>query len=233
MIYDDEYQKRISGARTDLKNKLEQLGFTWDEATRKPILNDTGAAHNLRTQYGFDLSGNYDPSNPFSQATLLRQAYQNRLKYNTNSMAAQGQLYSGALQARQGQAHDTFNRGEHDLRTAYNNALQNLFNQAYAAIGDYTNTENQALWDLTLAKAGDPAAAPAPEAASAPAETPAAGRFVNGALVVDGPKPGQSAMDWLREFAAARGIRLSDIKWTSKGLYYKGKSGKWIPIRSA
>lgn len=229
MIYDDAYNTRINNARKDLLNRLGQLGFSWDEQNRKPILTDTGAVHSLRTQYGFDLSGNYDPSNPYSQAALLRQAYQNRLKYNTNSMAAQGHLYSGALQARQAQALDTFNRGEHDLRTAYNNALQNLFNQAYAAIGDYTNVENQALWDLTLAKANDPAAAPAPEHAP---PGPAGGQMIDNTVIVSGPQPGQSAMDWLREFAAARGISLADIKWTSKGLYYRGKSGKWIPIAS-
>lgn len=51
--------------------------------------------------YGYtqDAAGNlaFDPTNPFSQSALLKRQYDQAQRGNTNSYAARGQLYSGAL----------------------------------------------------------------------------------------------------------------------------------------
>lgn len=54
------------------------------------------------TASGYDSSGAptglaFDPNNPFSQAALAKRNYDQRQTGTTNSMAARGQLYSGAL----------------------------------------------------------------------------------------------------------------------------------------
>jgi hypothetical protein len=49
-------------------------------------------------EMGFDAAGNLDPSNPYSVAMNLQRRYQQGQRGTTNSMASQGQLYSGAHQ---------------------------------------------------------------------------------------------------------------------------------------
>lgn len=72
------------------------------------------AGKNIGTDYGIDYTGDpvngaanftiapdVDVTNPFSRAALLKRSYQQATAGNTNSMAARGQLYSGALQRAQ------------------------------------------------------------------------------------------------------------------------------------
>lgn len=49
-------------------------------------------------QAGTPTNLTFDPSNPFSQAALLKRSYDQQRSGNVNGYAAQGQLYSGALQ---------------------------------------------------------------------------------------------------------------------------------------
>lgn len=59
-------------------------------------------------QYGYtaDATGGiqFDPTNPYSQAAILKRNYDQARTGNTNSYAAQGQLWAGSLQNAQDQA---------------------------------------------------------------------------------------------------------------------------------
>jgi hypothetical protein len=72
-------------------------------------------------QYGYtqDAAGNlaFDPSNPYSQAAILKRNYDQAQTGNTNSYAARGQLYSGALQNVQNESGFQYGRGENTLKT--------------------------------------------------------------------------------------------------------------------
>ena len=79
----------------------------------------------------FDPQGNvtglsFYPANPFSRAALLRRNYQQSKTGTQNSMAARGQLYSGALVNAQNTNDVGYLQGE--------NALQNAVTQALIAI---------------------------------------------------------------------------------------------------
>lgn len=83
--------------------------------------------HNTLLDYGYtsseDSSGNvtgvaFDPSNPYSQAALMLRNYRQRQAGTTNSMAARGQLYSGALVDAQDATTTNYNVGEDRLQKA-------------------------------------------------------------------------------------------------------------------
>lgn len=96
----------------------------------------------------FSVSGlTYDPNNPFSQASLLRQHYQEAQRGHTNQLASQGQLYSGALQNQLGIDTQGFQQGDNTIQTAaqklISDAIQNhrintdqLGNLNTTALGD-------------------------------------------------------------------------------------------------
>lgn len=58
----------------------------------------------------------YDPNNPFSQASLLRQHYQEAQRGHTNQLASQGQQYSGALGNQLGYDTQAFQQGDDTLQ---------------------------------------------------------------------------------------------------------------------
>lgn len=72
--------------------------------------------------YGYleDASGNlsFDPNNPFSRAALLLRNYQQSSRGATTSMAASGQLYSGALQRQQENQAFNFNTSDDAMKKA-------------------------------------------------------------------------------------------------------------------
>jgi hypothetical protein len=65
----------------------------------------------------------FDPHNPYSQAALLRQHYQQAKTGNTTSYAAQGQLYAGSLQNAQNASTDSYNASDNALTRAVINFL--------------------------------------------------------------------------------------------------------------
>jgi hypothetical protein len=71
------------------------------------LSNLTQAKQQALSQYGYtqDSAGAlaFDATNPFSQAAMLKRNYDQAQRGNTNSYAARGQLYSGALQNAQNQ----------------------------------------------------------------------------------------------------------------------------------
>ena len=69
--------------------------------------------------YGYtqDATGalTFDATNPFSQAAMLKRNYDQAQRGNTNSYAARGQLYSGALQNAQDESGFQYQRGSDTL----------------------------------------------------------------------------------------------------------------------
>lgn len=93
----------------------------------------------LGAEYGFDANGNIDPNNPYSRAALLQQSYKNQQTGNTNSYAAAGHYYSGALQNAQDETTRRYNIGYDQLQRGYGDAsmgaLQGLLGAYTGAAG--------------------------------------------------------------------------------------------------
>jgi hypothetical protein len=116
--------------------------------TEQTGLNQQGLTDTLagvtfgRTQigqeYGYNPQGQFDPSNPYSRATLLQRTYQQSQRGTLNSMANRGQLYSGALQ--RGLDEGTFQYGaaEDRLKRAAAAGYQGLTEREQRAYGDFT-----------------------------------------------------------------------------------------------
>jgi hypothetical protein len=73
-----------------------------------------------------DSGFNVDPNNPFSRAALLQKRYTEAKQGTTNSMAAQGQLYSGALQTAQDENSFQNQAGIDENQKAFNRYLDSL-----------------------------------------------------------------------------------------------------------
>jgi hypothetical protein len=83
-----------------LNRASAEYGYKVDYTPGSGDVNDPGG------QGSYSIGG-VDPSNPNSRAALLQRSYENQQRGNTNSLAARGQLYSGALQnAQDTSAHD-------------------------------------------------------------------------------------------------------------------------------
>lgn len=97
----------------------------------------------LGSEYGFgvDASGNVvnDPSNPFSKAAALQTSYDVSQRATTNSMAARGQLYSGALQRGQDWNTTQNQKGRDALLRAFQGARSQLDYGDQDARNAYTN----------------------------------------------------------------------------------------------
>jgi hypothetical protein len=74
-----------------------------------------------------------DTSNPFSQAALLKQAYTNRQRGTTNSLAARGQLYSGAYANQQAIDTRQNDQAVDSSRRAFDQAIINIGRRRTAA----------------------------------------------------------------------------------------------------
>lgn len=104
---------------------------------------DTWQIGQLHNDYGYDASGNIDPSNPYSQAAMLQKHYQQSQRGNLNSYADQGQLYSGALQNAQDAAYGSFKQGEYGLKRDLNNQLGQIAIGGLQRYGQYGATLDQ------------------------------------------------------------------------------------------
>lgn len=138
-----DQNKPASGLKDELKKlKAKQSSYAADNAppsqipwsaaaeTQVGTLNRDRDFYNtnanvsearLRNEYGFD-----DASNPYSRANLLQRQYQQARNQTTNSYAAAGQLYSGAVNnARDLDAHN-FNEAWNRQKTAYLQGLEDI-----------------------------------------------------------------------------------------------------------
>jgi len=129
--WDGAYEGAAGNANLRYQNSLTALG-----AQRSALQQD----------YGLDPGFNDLKANPYSRAAALEQAYRRNQRGSGTSLAAAGQLYSGASQNA-----ETYNR-EHNaqdrdaLEKVYRAALQDLTNQEVEA-GDRRNAElSEAGW---------------------------------------------------------------------------------------
>lgn len=155
---DASYEATIAGLASRRDSTVAGLG-----QQRQQGLLDYGYTEGAPGQIAFD------PTNPYSQAAILKRNYDQARAGNTNSYAARGQLYSGALQNaqdesqfRQGQASDSLQKG----------LLAFLANNTQAQFGagsDYNLGAGQALGDAIGRAPGNPAYNPVLSAAPTPA----------------------------------------------------------------
>lgn len=92
----------------------------------------------LDRDYGFTPEGAVDPNNPYSRAALLQRSYQDSVRGNTNSYAASGQLYSGALKNAQNRAFQNYDIGLDSLKRDLGRARAGVVKgqlDSYAGIG--------------------------------------------------------------------------------------------------
>lgn len=113
--YDQQAQNATAGYRQQAGDLLRDYGYTADP----------------NNPYSF---GGVDPNNPFSKAALLKQSFDRAKAGNTNSYAARGQLYSGALQRMQDKNLTDYQQGENTLLNSLRGNLGALSN-AEAGVG--------------------------------------------------------------------------------------------------
>ncbi len=142
-----------------------------ERARARALAQITAQRASLGSTYGMGVNAQGgvfdDPSNPYSRAAVLKLIYDRRVQGNTNSMAARGQLYSGALQTEQNTAASDNSRQRDSLIREFLANNGNLTAQELAAQDAYT--------DATSAAGGDRLAraiANRPDAASVPQNVP-------------------------------------------------------------
>lgn len=131
----------LNNLQTYLTNQGQALGLNYGvNYTGDPT---TGTAGN------FQIDPNVDVSNPFSKAALLKKSYDQSVSGNTNSYAAQGQLYSGALQNAQNQSGLSYQQGQDALLKDFGSQFGGLYQQwlqaQQAATGQLTDAQAAAL----------------------------------------------------------------------------------------
>lgn len=128
------------------------------------INNDEGR---IKQQYGFD-----DTSDPFSRLAVLRQSYQNRQRGTENSMAARGQLYSGANLNQQAIDTRAYDESYHGLRGGYGDALSAVARKrqaARSALDQGTIDAEADALNRAIDTRADPSELPPTDAGQAPA----------------------------------------------------------------
>lgn len=121
-----------------------------------------GIAHDemgVKQQYGFD-----DLSDPFSKIQLLKRTFADSQRGNTNSMAAAGHLYSGALDNAQAETQHGYDASYDATRREYDSLLEGLQTRRTGVQHDATDQTAAADWDRVqsgLANRPDPASLPA------------------------------------------------------------------------
>lgn len=81
---------------------------------------------NTNFDYGYNPDGSINASNPYSRAALLQLGYENQQRGTTNSMAARGQLYSGAIENQRGIDSRGYAVNESNNRLAYQRATHGI-----------------------------------------------------------------------------------------------------------
>lgn len=116
-----------------------------------------------RSQYGFDPEF---AANPYTRANMMSRAYAQRFAGTGNSLAAQGQLYSGALDRARGADAFAYGGEVNDARLSYLNDLNSVQAERLGAERSYSEGSDKAYSEM-LARAAekDPEAAlfPAPD----------------------------------------------------------------------
>jgi hypothetical protein len=81
---------------------------------------------NLGFDYGYNPDGSINTANPYSRAALYQLAYANSKRGTTNSLAARGQLYSGAMVNAQNENDRSYAQNEAANRLAFQRAVHGV-----------------------------------------------------------------------------------------------------------
>lgn len=132
----------IAGIDKDRDTTVGQL-----EARRPQVLADYGYK---ATGYGSDgaaLGLTFDASNPFSKAALLLRNYNQQQAGTKNSMAARGQLFSGAFLRGKRENEFGYQRGDDAIKKALTGALVGIGSGIASAKSGAETRKSQALLD--------------------------------------------------------------------------------------
>lgn len=129
------YADIISNLHNSENLNASDLGYT---LTRDPTDNVTGGQLDWNT---------IDTTNPFSRAALLKQSYNQGRVGSVNSMADQGQLYSGSLQNALNAGQFNYEQGQDSIAKQLQ---QLILNSQQTASGAAANKDN-ALYQAYLA----------------------------------------------------------------------------------
>ena len=143
---DPGYVATAASTQNQLANTEAQLGVSFD-ANGNPVYNG-GAYYSGLQNFGIDQNGhdyNGPGVNPFSQMQLMKNAFENRKRGTVNSYAANGQLYSGALNNEQTADATNYAQNYNVLQRNAQNYYSGLVSRATAA------RDNR---NITLAGAG-------------------------------------------------------------------------------
>ena len=124
----------------------------------------------IKQDFGFD-----DPSNPFNRLKMMERMYQQSKTGTTNSMAAQGQLYSGALERQQDDLSFRESGDRDSLRRNYDDLLGGIQARRLGLTTGADEDVSNADYDRILAameNRPDPSTLPGPAVAPKPAKRP-------------------------------------------------------------
>lgn len=124
--YDSQYWNELASGQSAYDTTLAGINLG-----RGRIAFDTG----------FGPDGQVDLSNPYNQALMLQRSYEQAQKGINTSMAAQGQLYSGARRTKQREAAFQFERNRSNLATSAQRGYENLSLDQTGAGNDLTNSQ--------------------------------------------------------------------------------------------
>lgn len=127
----NNFRSNLTGGQTRL---AAELGVSYDPAPTAD--NPVGAAN-------FRIDDNVDVTNPFSRAALLKRSYLQTQAGNKNSLAARGQLRSGALQNAQNRAAFDNQQGRDSILKAAGSGFGDLYKQWVDAFGSAEDRRRQ------------------------------------------------------------------------------------------
>jgi hypothetical protein len=136
----------------------------------------------------YDADGNVasltvDPNNPYSRAAQLKRSYDQSKTGTTNSLAARGQLYSGAMTNAQDANDRGYLQGQNDQQESLGAILAGIIGGERTARTDYQTNAAGAYGERVGRVPDDPLYSPTPAAAADPTTT--AGVV---AMLADAPK---------------------------------------------
>jgi DNA-binding transcriptional MerR regulator len=138
-------------------DSAEQLSVAGADAKYNNALLNSGYKRTAYEQeYGLDPGYNDYKANPYSRAALLEKTYQRSQRASGNSLAAAGQLYSGASQNA-----ETYNREHKDqernaLEATYRKALQGVTEEETGALNTREEEKANAKWKAVEAAGNAP-----------------------------------------------------------------------------
>lgn len=158
---------------------LAALTHSRDDSLAGLAQQQTSTLSNYGYGATFDDQGNvtgltFDPSNPYSQAALLRKNYQQAKTGTANSMAARGQLYAGASQQAQDIQDNSYLQREDALQKALTSALVGLAQRRRQVGTNFETQSAQAFGDRVARAANSDTGESALASPAAPAGSPPA-----------------------------------------------------------